>query len=245
MLSYLCEVQAPTANIKNIKVNPEFNFGNGKVSLAGITPLAKMSMNDLKKVGDKYDSLFSSNPSIYILDNSTVDRYTPYKFNISGTINGEKPEKISVNQNLSLMINNENNETESESEEDETTKEIKCTVKDIINKNYTLDCETNDKKEYDLQSAMSIIEEGILLVNFGNNTNGSQAIYYPDSDSEVSGARYHFKKSKGIGAGGIVAIVLASVAVLAALIGTIYYLRKSPKNKNNNETTEFAIKNFN
>ena len=109
-----------------------------------------MSMNDLKKVGDKYDSLFSSNPSIYILDNSTVDRYTPYKFNISGTINGEKPEKISVNQNLSLMINNENNETETESEEDETTKEINCTVKDIINKNYTLDCETNDKKEYDL-----------------------------------------------------------------------------------------------
>ena len=92
---------------------------------------------------------------------------------------------------------------------------------------------------------MSIIEEGILLVNFGNNTNGSQAVYYPDSDSEISGARYHFKKSKGIGAGGIVAIVLASVAVLAALIGTIYYLRKSPKNTNNNETTEFAIKNYN
>ena len=237
MLSYLCKVDAPTANIKNIKVKPEFDFGQGKVSLAGITPLAKMSMNDLKSVGNKYDALFESNPSIYILDNSTVNRYSYYNFNISGTINGDKPESVKVNQNVALMVNIENNDTESE---DETTKEIKCTVTGIVKDNYTLDCQTDDESKYELQSAMSIIEEGILLVNFGNITNGSQAVYNPDTDSEIT--RYHFKKSRGIGAGEIVAIILACIVAVAGLIGVIYCLRKSPVKTHNFDSSELGLK---
>ena len=237
MLSYFCKVDAPTANIKNIKVKPEFDFGQGKVSLAGITPLAKMSMNDLKSVGNKYDALFESNPSIYILDNSTVNRYSYYNFNISGTINGDKPESVKVNQNVALMVNIENNDTESE---DETTKEIKCTVTGIVKDNYTLDCQTDDESKYELQSAMSIIEEGILLVNLGNITNGSQAVYNPDTDSEIT--RYHFKKSRGIGAGEIVAIILACIVAVAGLIGVIYCLRKSPVKTHNFDSSQHGLK---
>ena len=70
MVSYLCTAQADTANIKQIKLKPEFTFSQGKVTLAGTTPLAKMSMNNLGKMDDKYSTLLSSNQSIYILDNS-------------------------------------------------------------------------------------------------------------------------------------------------------------------------------
>ena len=61
---------------------------------------------------DKYSSLLSSNPSIYILDDSSFYGYDNYKFNISGTISGEKPSSISVNKDLSLMMNIQNNENE-------------------------------------------------------------------------------------------------------------------------------------
>ena len=87
---------------------------------------------------------------------------------------------------------------------------------------------------------MSIIEEGILLVNFGNITIGSQAVYNPETDSEI--ARYHFKKSKGIGAGEIVAIILACIVAVAGLIGVIYCLRKNPVKTHNFDSSEHGLK---
>ena len=237
MVNYNCKVEADTANIKQIKLQPTFTFSDGKVSLAGITPLAKMSMNNLQDT-NKYSSLLSSNPSIYILDNSIFYGYANYKFNISGTINGEKPSTISVNKDLTLMMNIQNSENE-----DEVTKEADCTVTDISNDKYTLDCTTTDKSTYDLQSAMSINDNKILLVNIdeANNEDGTVLDPYTEDDVQV---KNYSKKSGGIGAGAIVGIVIACVAVLAAVLTTILCLKKSPNNISNNNTDIVNIKNI-
>ena len=58
--------QADTSNIKQIKFDPNFKSSQGKVKVGSVTPLAKMSMNNLKEIDEKYSTLLSSNPSIYI-----------------------------------------------------------------------------------------------------------------------------------------------------------------------------------
>ena len=53
MVNYLCTAQAETANIKHIKLLSNFKFSQGKVKVAGITHLAKISMNNLEKIDEK------------------------------------------------------------------------------------------------------------------------------------------------------------------------------------------------
>ena len=232
--------QAETANIKQIKFLPKFKFSQGKVTLAGITPLAKISMNNLEEIDDKYSELLSSNPSIYILDNSTFYGYDNYKFNISGIINGEKPTTISVNKNLSLMMSLQNSENE-----EEIAKEANCTVIDIKNDKYTLDCKTADKNRYNLQSAISIIDKEILLVNINDIENYEEdAILDPYKGDDIQSIRYFSKRSKGIGAGAIVGIVLACFVALASVIAAILCLRKSPNNVPDNNSDSVNIKNM-
>ena len=244
MVNYDCRVEADTANIKQIKFEHEFTFSQGKVKIAGTSPLAKMSMNNLEKMDDKYSSLLSSNPSIYILDNSSFYRYDNYKFNISGTISGEeKPSSISLNKDLSLMMNIENSENE-----EEITKEADCTVTNINNDKYTLDCTAKDKNTYNLQSAMSIIDDkDILLVNINKNGNNDDngTILDPYIEDDVQNVKYHYKKSGGIGAGAIVGIVLACVAALAAVITAILCLKKSPNSTTNIDSDKVNIRNIN
>ena len=203
-----------------------------------------MSMNNLEKMDDKYSTLLSSNPSIYILDNSSFYRYDNYKFNISGTISGEeKPSSISLNKDLSLMMNIENSENE-----EEITKEADCTVTNINNDKYTLDCTAKDKNTYNLQSAMSIIDDkDILLVNINKNGNNDDngTILDPYIEDDVQNVKYHYKKSGGIGAGAIVGIVLACAAALAAVITAILCLKKSPNSTTNIDSDVDNIRNIN
>jgi hypothetical protein len=244
MVNYDCRVEADTANIKQIKFEPEFTFSQGNVKIAGTSPLAKMSMNNLDKMDDKYSTLLSSNPSIYISDNSSFYRYDNYKFNISGTISGEeKPSSISKNKDLSLMMNIENSENE-----EEITKEADCTVTNINNDKYTLDCTAKDKNTYNLQSAMSIIDDkDILLVNINSSGNSDDdgTVLDPYTEDDVQNVKYHSKKSGGIGAGAIVGIVLACVAALAAVITAILCLKKSPNSTTNIDSDVDNIRNIN
>ena len=108
-------------------------------------------MNNLLKIDNKFNDLLLSNMSIYIFDNSSVYTYGNNSFDISGTINEDKPKIILMNKNLSLLINIENNETE---DENELINEMNCIVGDLINNNCTLVCKRKDKKIYNLQSAM-------------------------------------------------------------------------------------------
>ena len=242
MVNYNCIVEANTGNIKQIKFEHTFTFSQGKVTLAGTTPLAKMSMKNLKEIDDKYSTLLSSNPSIYILDNSSFYGYDNYKFNISGTITGEKPKTISENKDLSLVVNIENSENE-----EEITKEADCTVTKINNDKYTLDCTTKDKNSFNLQSAMSIIDDkDILLVNINSSaSNGNRTVLEPNTEDDVQNFKYYFKKSGGIGAGAIVGIVLACVVAFVAAITTSLCLKKSLNNVINDNTDMVNIRNIN
>ena len=243
MVNYLSTAQADTSNIKQIKFDPNFKFSQGKVKVGGVTPLAKMSMNNLKEIDEKYSTLLSSNPSIYILDNSSFYGYEKYKFNISGIINGEKPTSISINKKLPLMMSIHNNENE---EEEEIAKEANCTVTDIKNDKYTLDFKTADKNTYNLQSAISINDKEILLVNIKDieNYEDDGATLEPYKEDDVQSIRYFSKRSKGIGAGAFVGIILAGVVALASVIAAILCLRKSPKNKPDNNSDIINIKNM-
>ena len=235
MINYLCRVQAETANIKQIKFETNFKFSQGNVKIAGTSPLGKMSMNNLRNIDDKYSKLLASNPSIYILDDSSFYGYGNNKFNISGTISGKKPSSISVNTDLILMMNLQNNVNE-----EEITKEADCTVTDIKTDKYTLDCTAKEKNKYNLQSAMSIVDNDILLVNIKDIDEGG-AILDPNTEDDVQNFRYP-KKSGGIGAGAIVGIVLACVVTLAAVITAILCLKKSPNHTISNESEVVVIK---
>ena len=242
-ISYLCEVKEQSTNIDQIKLRPYFYFtSQDKVYLAGITPIAKISMNNLEKIDNKFNNLLLSNPNIYIINNSIVNRYQKNIFNISGIINGDKPKNILVNKNLSLMINLENNKAESQNEitklslminlennkiesQNEITKEINCITTDIVNNKYTLDCQINDENIYNLQGAVSIIEDGILIIM---NENKKGLVFYPESDNGNQILPHSSKKSKGIGAGAIAATISAILVALAsAIIITIFCVRKN------------------
>ena len=197
-------------------------------------------MNNLQNIDDKYSKLLASNPSIYILDDSSFYGYGNNKFNISGTISGKKPSSISVNKDLTLMMNLQNNVNE-----EEITKEADCIVTGIKIDKYTLDCTAKEKNKYNLQSAMSIVDNDILLVNIkDSDSDEGGAVLDPNTEDDVQNFRYP-KKSGGIGAGAIVGIVIACVVALAAVITANLCLKKSPNHTNHNESDLVDIKNTN
>ena len=118
--------------------------------------------------------------------------------------------------------------------------EANCNITDINGNNYTLNCESNDTSELDLQSAYSFVEDDVLLVNFDplvvNSSNSTS------SNTVSNYRRYYSKKNRGLSAGSIVALVIAPIVVLALTIGLIYYL-KSRKSKiyNSNESSIITL----
>ena len=227
-----------TEKIKQIKVKPDFIFTSQKnVALAGISPLAKSYMDNLKDIDERINNLFLSNPNIYILNNSTIFGNNN-QFNLSGIISGSKPENVLINKNLLLLVNIESDQNEKkkeimvniESEKEEKTKEINCTIIDIINNNCTLSCLTTDINKYDLQSSISIFDEGMLIINFDCINKEDCSIFSPQNETnerQIQNEIYlHRKKSKKFGTGPIIVIVLACTVALASIIGLIIYFRK-------------------
>lgn len=102
---------------------------------------------------------------------------------------------------------------------------VSCTINNVSGKNYTLNCSPDENiNSDDLQSAYSNINNDILLVNINkdNSTNTPE-----ETDTAKNGFRYNYKNSQGLGAGGIVAIVLASVAAIGILAALVALLSKS------------------
>ena len=236
-VQYSCEVKAITSNIKQIKIHPDFKFGSqSNVNLAGITPLANMFMDNLQDVGDNFNGL--SNSTVYILDHSLYNKYDENNFIVSGEMKDPQP-SFGKNTNFVLRIN-----TNSTSNVNQV--EANCTIAEITGKNYTLNCNTNDDSDLDLQSAFSFVENDILLVNFDRQINNST----DDGDDDGNGSsgtssyrRYNFKKDNGLKAGHIVAIVVAPVVALAVLIAAIFFSRKN--NAKVNEIGDSQISNLN
>ena len=238
IIGYKCNVQAPTANIRQIKLEDNFNFGSdNNMKLVGITPIAKLFMENLQEANDNYGNLLSSENTVYILDNSTLYQNETSHFGIYGILNGEKPKTITKNKNLTLMAN-------IEFESENKTKEINCTVTDIKNDNYTLTCEATENLKYYFQSALSVIDDGLLLINFDTYKSENNSILDTENDKEISNFRFNYNKSKGLNGGTIVAIILPCIVVLAAVIGIIYYLKKAPKRTDHTESSADIINNF-
>ena len=210
-LQYKCEVQADTPNnIKQISIQPNFNFEGQNVNLAGTTSLAD---NYMDKIQNANDLNYLSNSNIYILDHSIYEKGSGNSFSLSGEISDPQP--TFAKNDLILQISSEGNKEIN----------VSCTINNVSGKNYTLNCSPDENiNSNDLQSAYSNINNDILLVNIDkdNSTNTPE-----ETDTAKNGFRYNYKNSQGLGAGGIVAIVLASVAAIGILAALVALLSKS------------------
>ena len=186
---------------------------NETIKLVGITPLAEMLFFFFLDADKKYGNLFSNKKFIYILNNSTIEKIKSKKIEINGNIDGDKPKIFVKNKDLILIVN-----TESESETENKTTELNCTVGDIKGDNYTLICNITENIKYDLQNSLSIIDSEILLINFDNNENNVVL-----NETEKLNFGNYRKKSKGLSTGAIVSIILASIVVVASVIGFAYF----------------------
>ena len=114
---------------------------------------------------------------------------------------------------------------------------------DIIRNNYTLNCKSNEKIEGDLQSAISFIDDDILLVNFDEGDNSELILETNSTSYSKKGHYYRYKKNKGINAGGIVAIILACLVAIISVIAVMAFCKKTNTNKHDIE--ESTVVNIN
>ena len=221
---YLCTVQSDNSNIKNVKILPNLEFDSTDNIILHMTPIAKMFINNIQDAKDQFNYL--SDAHIYILDYCIQNRYKKNLLNISGEIQDPQP-NLNINMDIVLMIN-------FGSESDSQT-EINCTITDIKVKNYSLNCRVNENIEGNFQTAISFIDDDILITYFDSY---NESLIY--NIKTQGGIRYNYnKKNKGINGGAIVAIVLASIACICALIGFIIVFGKKKVNQKYRENSTF------
>ena len=157
--AYLCNINADVSNVGAIKVAKEFNFKSQDINVIGISPVAQTLMENIQEAEGEYDNLLKS--TIYVLDYSTVNTNNKNKkFNISGIIKEPKPIFDKINLTLIINVENDKNKIKVES---------KCTIIDINGSNYTLNCQGERNILYNLQNAVSFINNDSLVINFEQN----------------------------------------------------------------------------
>ena len=158
-ITYECDILTGTQNTNKIKIIPDFTFISQN-AIVTLSPLSTLYMDNIQTIGEQLDILLNS--SLYILSHSKINNNKCKSFNISSVINGPKPKFNKSNIYLKANIEDKNITSETE---------LSCNIVDIINDNYVLKCEVNEKKIYILQNAISIIDDEILLVNFDDYEN--------------------------------------------------------------------------
>ena len=215
---YLCEVQADNSNIKSVKILSNLVFDSPDNIILHMTPVAKMFLNNIQNAKDQYN--YFSNSQIYILDHCIMNRYQTKLLNVSGEIHDPQP--TLKNMDIVLMINLDS-ETKSEAE-------INCTFTDIKSKNYSLNCRVNEDMKGDFQTAISFIDDDILITYFDS--------YYESTIEGVQkkgGIKYNINKKNKEFDAGIIAIVLGSIFFIAVLIVILLCLRKKNVKQGNLE----------
>ena len=202
---YLCEIQSDNTNFKNVKMLPNLEFDSLDNISLHMTPLAKMYLNNIQDVKDKFNYL--SNAQIYILDHCIINRYQKELLNISGEIHDPQP--IVKNKDIILMINQDS--------ESNTQAEINCKFTNIKLKNYSLNCRINEGMKGDFQNAISFIDDNILITYFDS---------YNESINEGVQTKENFNKRNGGSAGMIVAIIVVIIVCIGAVIATFIILKK-------------------
>ena len=149
-------------------------------------------MENMIEINDKFWSLLSSDSAIYILDNSSIAKSKANQFDIKGKIFGDNPKNVIKNKDLTLLVNKE-----SESDSENRIKELGSTLANITDDNYTLTCTISENIKYDLQSAMSIIDNDLLIINFDIEDNENSPVLEPEKEIEIFEGRINYNKSKG------------------------------------------------
>ena len=205
-VAYKCKVEGDVSTVNSITIEPSFNFTAQDIKIIGISPIAHTFMENIQNAKGEDDDLLQS--KIFILDHSNITTNTRYNiFNISGIINDQKP-NFTIND-LQLKVN-------VQKEKDILEADVNCTIVEIIGSNYTLDCKGEKNILYDLQSAISIIDNDVLIVNFDENTT-SEVIF----GSNWEGYKRNASNSLS---GGIIALIVIILLIAIATIITIITL---------------------
>ena len=201
---YNCTVETNGEEIESFEVDNNFVFQDQMVDVKANTPIATKQLNNLQNIGDS--DIF--NKQLFILDNSTMI-LEDNALNITGTINNK-----SFNyENINLSLNTENSNE---------TKNISCKIIKLNEENYTLQCNPNGEKNFKADSAFANLGDDNLLINFVavKNSTENPIDEIPNTIPRWINS-FHYRKGKSLRTGGIVAIVLASVAALIIIIAII------------------------
>ena len=109
--------------------------------------------------------------------------------------------------------------------ENESIGEMDCTFTDIKLKNYTLNCRVNEGMKNIFQAAISFFDDNILILYFDSY---NESII--DNPGMEGGIRYNLDKkdkNRGLSAGAIICIVLASIFCIGALIAAFKIFGKN------------------
>ena len=155
---YYCEAREDTTNIKEVKVENSFNFiSQNNVDIIGISPIARQNLNNIQLLDEKHESI--DNSYVYVMDHSSLIKKNYDSFVIYGVINGLRPRF--TDKDLIVKINPNSDE--------KLDIEVKCFFSKVLGTQYSLHCEAFDDFDGYLQSAISYIDNGdLLLINFDN-----------------------------------------------------------------------------
>ena len=226
---YFCTVETETKNIKQIKATPsQQNF-----KIIGETPIAKMYMNNLLLIDEKFDGL--SNSFIYILDNCTLEQKNKKIFDISGSMKNPL-DKLYKNYNLTIMMNIEST--------DRSVMEMDCYVANATGSNYTLSCNNNEIFNADLQSSISFLDNNtILLINF------DYIEYYNNNaliNTNIDSLSHRYFKKNENSLKPVYIIIISLVIALVIFVVLCIYLRQKGKigsdASNESSITKFKAK---
>ena len=215
-----CFVLKNDSEIDNIEVIPDFNFISDNNITIKMSSLANKQKNNIYNL----ENIDYSSYNIYILENSSIIKNENLLFSINGIIN-ENITNIN-NTDLILSLNNNTNET----------CDVKCKIINIIDNNYTLNCESNENFKANLDSSISIINNNsILLLAF----NGSESNI--ELRSNIKSRNYFKKSDNTLGAGAIALIVIIPIIAIISVIAIICFTKKDNKNNTNENSTIGSI----
>ena len=221
---YNCSVNTNGEEIDSIQLDKNISADDNDINLTDIeiSPIALNNINNIQNVGDQdpFDG-----KALYILDQSEINVNNDInELNLTGIMNDNKFEYDKINLDMALTENSL-----------EKTESITCATTKQNNK-YNLQCNTKNEMSGKLNSAYSNLGNANLIVNIPEQN--KKEINFSKLSSETSSYRFYRKKSGGLSAGKIVAIIIPCVIVLISAIGlSIYFYKKKSKIPVENSST--------